>query len=47
MECQDAHLYRPEVWGVEGKVARRRIREAYDQTAHVRPLRVVREDEAG
>jgi hypothetical protein len=32
---------------LEGKVARRRIREAYDQTAQVRPLRVVREDEAG
>ncbi len=31
---------------LEGKVARRRIREAWDRTAQVRPVRLVREGEA-
>jgi hypothetical protein len=29
---------------VDGKVARRRIREAFDAAGRVQPLRVVRED---
>jgi hypothetical protein len=32
---------------LKGKVARHRIREAYANTAQVRPLRLVREGEAG
>jgi len=30
----------------EGKIARRRIREAYDSAAKVTPLRAVRQDSA-